>query len=370
MIDLNEKKVDLKTPDPQMEISEISKTGYRLLRENKISEAIDCFTSILHFDENNNYALVGMGDAYRKRGVCREAVVYYQRCLQHHPGNNYALFGLADCYKSQNQYHKAIEIWEQYLLHDDRNITVLTRVADAYRKIRDFNNSKNIYRRVLDMEETNPYAIIGMGHLHYDFKEYQDALYYWEMMLKNNPTNVDIRVLTSIGNCHRKLKTFAKGIPFFLQALEKEPSNFYAIFGLADCYRGLNQQDKSLEYWNRILEQDPRNKVILTRAGDAYRGMGNFEKAKEYYERALNIEFDTYAVMGLALISKAHEKYDDAIISLRRLMQQDPKNYRIYLEIADCCLKKNDKRQAAEVLEEFQRQGIRNTQIAEMFEKL
>jgi tetratricopeptide (TPR) repeat protein len=166
------------------EISEFSKKGYQLLKENKITEAIDCFNKILLVDVNNNYALVGMGDATRKRGAFRDAVEYYRRCLSYHPGNNYALFGLADCYKALNQYHKAIEIWEQYLLHDDNNITVLTRVADAYRKVRDFKHSKAVYLRVLEMEVQNPYAIIGLGHLHYDFKEYRDALFYWEKMVE------------------------------------------------------------------------------------------------------------------------------------------------------------------------------------------
>jgi tetratricopeptide (TPR) repeat protein len=255
-------------------------------------------------------------------------------------------------------------------MHDDKNITVLTRVADAYRKIHDFKHSKSIYLRVLETEETNAYAIIGLTHLHYDFKEYNEALFNKEKMLQINPGNIDSRVLTSIGICHRKLKTFEEGLLYFRQALEKEPGNFYAIFGLADCYRGLNQQEHSLEFWNRILEQDPRNKVILTRAGDAYRSLGDFEKAQDYYERALNIEFDTYAVMGLASISEARGKYDEAITSLQRLKQQDPKNYRIFLALANCCMKKGSKKQAVEVLEEFQRLGIRSVQIAEMLEKI
>jgi tetratricopeptide (TPR) repeat protein len=351
------------------EISELSKKGYLLLKEGKTTEAIDCFSKILSIDKNNNYALVGMGDASRKRGTFREAVEYYQHCLELYPGNNYALFGLADCYKALNQYHKAIEIWEQYLLHDDKNITVLTRVADAYRKVRDFKHSKAVYLKVLEMEAQNPYAIIGLGHLHYDFKEYRDALYYWEKMLDAHKEKVDIRVLTSIGNCHRKLKTFEKGIPYFEKALTREPYNFYALFGLADCFRGMNQQHLSLEYWNRILEQDSRNKVILTRAGDAYRNMNDFDRAAEYYRRALNIEFDTYAVLGLAVVSKAQGRYNEAIESLRRLIQQDPKNYRPYVELADCWFKKNDKNQALEVLMEFQKLGLRNSHVTELIEK-
>jgi tetratricopeptide (TPR) repeat protein len=189
-------------------------------------------------------------------------------------------------------------------------------------------------------------------------------------MIEANRERVDIRVLTSIGNCHRKLKTFEDGIVYFDKALMRDPYNFYALFGLADCYRGMNRQERSLEYWNRILEQDPRNKVILTRAGDAYRYLNQFDKAVEYYQRALNIEFDTYAVLGLAVVAKVQGKYDESAESLKRLIQQDPKNYRLYLELADCRLRTGEKHQAVEILEGFQRQGIRNNAVMEFLERI
>ena len=160
------------------EIAELSKGGYLLLKDNCCDEAMNAFKKILAIDESNNYALVGLGDAERKKENYSKAAEFYSACLEFHPGNNYALFGLADCYKSLGKYDKAIEIWKQYLEYDDKNITVLTRVADAYRKVRDFKHSKVLYLRVLDIEENNPYALIGLGHLHYDFKEYRDALYY------------------------------------------------------------------------------------------------------------------------------------------------------------------------------------------------
>ena len=239
-------------------ISELSKKGYQLLKDDKTAEAKQQFEEILKIEDNNNYALVGLGDTERKQNHFFEAASYYRRCLEYYPANNYALFGLADCYKSQNQYAKAIEIWQQYLIHDDKNITVITRVADAYRKIHDYKKSKELYLKVLEMENNNAYALIGLGHLNYDFKEYKEALYYWKKIYENTIENVDIRVLTAIGNCHRKLKTFNEGTKFFEKALEKEPDNFYALFGLADCYRGMNQQYKSIEYWNKILSLDPK----------------------------------------------------------------------------------------------------------------
>lgn len=357
-------------PPELVEISELSKKGYQYLKENRVRDAEECFRKILEKEPENNYALVGIGDAARKRGTYREAVDSYKKCLVYHPGNNYALFGLADCYKALNQYQMAIEIWEQYLLHDNKNITVLTRVADAYRKVRDFRKSKAIYLRVLEMETDNPYALIGLGHLHYDFKEYKDALQYWQRMVDLQGSAVDIRVLTSIGNCYRKLKQFDRGVPYFEQALDKEPGNFYALFGLADCFRGTGDSARSLEHWDRILAQDPRNKVILTRAGDAYRALGDYPRATEYYERALNIEFDVYAVLGLAVIARLQGKTEDAIESLRKLIGNDPKNYRLYLELGQCYLATGEKQKALDTLADFQRLGIRNPYIQDLIARV
>jgi tetratricopeptide (TPR) repeat protein len=351
------------------ELIDLSQRGYQLLKENYIAQAEECFLKILEEDQYNNYALVGMGDAARKKKRFHDAIDYYQRCLKIHPQNNYALFGLADCYKSLKHYHKAIDVWEVYLNHDDRNVTVLTRVADAYRKVKNLEKSKELYTRVLEMEPENPYALIGLGHLHYDFNLYEEALLYWKKMYERQKKHVDIRVLTSLGNCHRKMKTFSEGIPYFEEALERDPKNFYALFGLADCFRGLNQQEQSLTYWNRILKQDPQNKVILTRAADAYRNMGEFDLAEEYYQKALNIEFDTYAILGLAMINKQKEKYQDAIDSLEGLLKNDPKNHRLYAEIADCYLLQGDKKSAMDTLSQYQKIGPRNPYIMELLDK-
>ena len=349
--------------DTLNEISELSKRGYQLLKENLTDRARTSFEKILKLDEQNNYALVGLGDCYRKDRKFRDAIGYYQKCLGSHPGNNYALFGLADCYKALNQYNRAIDIWEEYLLHDNRNITVLTRIADAYRKVRNFDKSFKLYQKVLTMEKNNSYAIIGLGHLYYDFKEYKEALKYWEMMLDLNRGHVDIRVLTSLGNCHRKMKTFDRGVPYFQDALKIQPNNFYALFGLADCYRGLNQQDQSLVYWNRILDLDRKNKVILTRAGDAYRNLGDDEKAESYYKQALNIEFDTYAILGLAMINKEKGNYQDAITSLKDLISNDPKNYRLYIEASECYENTGEIEEAVDLLSQYLKLGIRNNRI-------
>ena len=358
------------TPEGEPSIAELSKRGYRCIKESRLDEAEDCFNRILVVDAENTYALVGLGDAARKRGAFSEAIEYYDTCLEYHEDNNYALFGLADSYKALKKYQKAIDIWEKYLIKDEKNITVLTRIADAYKKVRNFPKSKEIYLKTLDMEAENPYALIGLGYLHFDFKYYTEALRYWEqvLLLKDNQRN--IKILTALGNCHRKLKSFDRGLEYFERASEIEAGNFYALFGMADCFRGLKRHEESLDYWQRILANDPKNKVILTRAGDACRNLDSLDVAEDYYRNALNVGFDAYAVLGLALINEEKGNYQEAIDSLEKLRKNDSKNARLHHIIAECYVKLGMRPRAVQVLTDFTRTGIRNPYITDFLDNL
>jgi len=309
------------------------------------------YEDILARDAVNQYALVALGDIERREKCYDEAISYYRRCLEIEPENNYALFGLAESYRALRKYREAITVWEQYLRFDNENVTVLTRVADAYRKTGSFERSRDLYLAVLEIESSNPYALIGLGHLYYDFHEFESAKYYWERMYELAGPKPDIRVLTALGNCHRKLHTYEQGVPYFFEALTIEPDNFYALYGLADCYRGMRLAERSLEYWKRILVFDPDNKVILTRAGDACRALEDYDRAEELYRRALEVDFDLFAMIGLAVIHRKRGELVQAIDTLEELSISNPGNSRIALELVSCYEVKHDPQTALQVLQ-------------------
>ncbi|KAL0263934.1 UNVERIFIED_CONTAM: hypothetical protein PYX00_010871 [Menopon gallinae] len=358
------------TEEQLLKISQLSKEGYQLIKKDRLNEAEQVFKEILTLDDNNNYALVGLGDILRKKGQASAAILYYQKCLNNYPSNNYALFGLADCYKTLKNYSRAIEIWEEYLKYDTRNITVLTRVADAYRKVGNFSKSRETYLKTLEKNPENEYAFIGLGHLFYDFKEFEQALFYWKKVYEKYQDHVDMRVLTSIGNCYRKLKQFDEGISYFKKALELSPNNFYALFGLGDCYRGLGLLEESKNCWQEILRKDPKNKVVLTRLGDTYRLLGQLEQAEHYYTQALKVDFDAYAALGLAIVHKEQGLYEESIEALNSLLNLNPKNSRVYLELSECYEKQGRIAEAIRILYQFLEKGIHNLAVMERYEKL
>ncbi|WP_024654069.1 tetratricopeptide repeat protein [Borrelia persica] len=353
-----------------LDVTEKSKRGYQLIKEERLFEAESLFDDILQKDNDNNYALVGLGDIERKKRNFDKAIIYYQRCLSKHSNNNYALFGLGDCYRSLGDYKKATEIWEEYLKYDPENITVLTRVASSYRKLKNFQKSRQSYLRVLELVPDNDYALVGIGHLYYDFKEYKEALKYWLKMYEINQVKIDVRVLTSIGNCYRKLKEFGKGIYFFKRALDTSPNNFYAIFGLADCYRGSKEYAEALKYWLTIIDKDPKNNLVLTRVGDTYRYLKDYENAQIYYKKALDVDFDMFAILGLALLQKEQGQYEEALTAIKNLIKTNPKNSILYVNAAECYEALGQVEDAIDILSSFLQLGMKNVTIIDYITNL
>jgi tetratricopeptide (TPR) repeat protein len=75
-------------------------------------------------------------------------------------------------------------------------------------------------------------------------------------------------------------------------------------------------------------------------------------------------------VLGLARINKEKGNYLEAIESLSGLLTNDPKNPRLYVEIAQSYLALDKKDKALEILTRAVRLGIKSLGVVELLDKL
>jgi len=309
-------------------LAQLSRKGNRLLKQGALDEAENTYREILELEPSNSFAWVGLARSAKKRGDLAGAQKLYLRCLDAAPYNRFAMIGLADCYRADGKLGEALALWKKCLSLDNKDVSVLTRMADAYRKGKRLDLALQMYQQALAVDAHHVYALIGLGYVHYEQKDYPKALLRWITADQAQPGHGDLRLLTNLGNCYRKLNQFEAATPYFERALAQEKSNFYALFGLADCYRGLHQTEQSLVYWNAILAQQPVNKIVLTRTGDALRQLGRFEDAQARYQQALDVGVDAFALMGLALIAKHQQRFGQALHLLEQVQALDTDNSR------------------------------------------
>ena len=114
--------------------------------------------------------------------------------------------------------------------------------------------------------------------------------------------------MTMTGNIYRRRKEFDRAMDHYQKALDLEPNNNFALFGMGDCYRGKMKMDKAVEWWDKILEHEPENQALWTRVGDALLNLNRVEDAITHYEASLKNGPDVFSYLGLA---RAHHELGD-----------------------------------------------------------
>ncbi|BDU72725.1 tetratricopeptide repeat protein [Mesoterricola silvestris] len=269
----------------------------------------------------NPKELLQCGDEHRKARDYQAAVPYYARALDIAPGNRRAHLSLADAYRGLGETGKVIEILERYLATSPVDAEAHCRLADAHKKARNRDAALAHYRSSLALDPRNRYALMGLGDLHHKADEPAEALACWEPLLAMIPTLVN--VWTQVGNIHRKAQAFDRAEACYRTALDLEPGNGYAVFGMADCLRGLGRWEEALPLWEDLLRRDP-DQQVLTRAGDCYLRLGLLDRAQEMYERSLVHGFDKATLLGLAKVQRLGGDYEVAHQIYRQILERHP----------------------------------------------
>ena len=105
--DTSQTIIEPKTEDGTTnEISELSKKGYSLLKENKTEEAKEAFNQILSIEDNNNYALVGLGDCERKKGEFKRVINPFSNIVQNRSYSSWdAAFSYTQTHMERSDHH-------------------------------------------------------------------------------------------------------------------------------------------------------------------------------------------------------------------------------------------------------------------------
>lgn len=152
-----------------------------------------------------------------------------------------------------------------------------------------------------------------------------------------------------VGNIYRRRLEYKQASRYYEKAIQYEPWNTIAQYGLGHCQRGMRNLDEAIVWWSKILDKEPNNQDIHDRVGDAMLAMGDFEHSLEHYRKSLSIGFDPYALIGLSKIHREMKHYEDAENCCREVLREVPGHVRTLEEFAEVldCLEKTE--EASEV---------------------
>ena len=154
-----------------------------------------------------------------------------------------------------------------------------------------------------------------------DKREYEKALPYLEIAIKTDMSSLKAWAYFGIGYCYGELKSHAKAIEAYKQAIRIDPDYVKAHYNLGLDYRKLGNYAKAIEAYKQAIRIDPDYVDAHINLGVAYSALGNYAKAIEAYKQAIRIDPDytlVHANLGIAYgelgnYTKAKESFQQAI---------------------------------------------------------
>jgi len=280
------------------------KLGHLLV---SISHFQEVFDKSADADARAN-ALIQMGDVYQEVNHWDEAVRLYERAMKMYPNNgmmDYVLYRQALAFLKSGKVDAAVLNFKtlqedfansKYLEDIDYYMGVISFKKGQWQKSAQIMDS--YLKGLTRPSEFTPDAnyILALSYL--DLKETEEALKYFQKILRLYPNDIEIapKADIDIAKCQFELGQGREAIKRFKLVVYKYPktsTEFEALLWLAQYYLKNADVDSAIEYYRSIIDEfpgSPRIDQIHYELGQAYEIEGRSDEALDQYQAIATVD--------------------------------------------------------------------------------
>jgi tetratricopeptide (TPR) repeat protein len=270
--------------------------GNIYLELNRVDDAAESFKTALQLDQNNPAAHYGLGQVAMSKRAYTEAVDHFEKTLAQLPNANRVHYSLAMAYRGLGNAAKVKE-------HLAQQGTVGVRVADPLMdRLQDLVAGERLH--------------LGRGKIAFEARRYAEAADEFRKAVAANAGSVAARV--NLGAALTQMRDVDGAVEQFEAAVRIEPHNVNAHYNLGVLFARQNKHDDAISHLRSVLGVDAN---------------------------------DLSARFLLAQELQRAGREDDALTEYSRVVESDPNNENALLEQAKLLYRKEQFKQARDVLE-------------------
>lgn len=163
----------------------------------------------------------------------------------------------------------------------------------------------------------------GLANVFINWKKYNSAIYYLQLVLNLNPYAEE--TYYDISFCYFQLEDIDGAITFFQGQIDKNPYSDLAWYNLGLCYNKIELFEKALEAFDYSLLLNEENSLAWFNKANTWINLDQFQEALQCMYKSLDLEPGNAVVScGIAVCLEKMERIDDAMGWYRRALEQDP----------------------------------------------
>lgn len=171
-------------------------------------------------------------------------------------------------------------------------------------------------------------------------EEYLLAEQSLKAALKKEPANPgNIVLFSNLAAIQRHLKKYDEALTSYNIVLSKYPTSVNTLHNRADLYCEIDSLNLALRDYNTILLAEQDNIEALRRRAFIYMNKGDLDNAEYDFVKIKQVSPDKLeGDMGLALILKRRDKWEEALELYSDLLYENRTNTELFINRAECYL--------------------------------
>jgi len=281
--------------------------GTALLEEGQPVKALYHFEEALRFEPKYAAAHNNIGNALTASDRTDEAIEHYLNSINIDPLNAETHNNLAVALNEQDRMDESILHLHEALRLNPVYADAYNNLGAVYRKKAQLRKAAKCYLEAIRLRPDFVQAYNNLGLLLWNEGRLDDAIHYFNRAVQYNHD--------------------------FIPAKD----NLAKVRAVRDVFR-----EKVAEVQSQLMQR-PDDPALFLKLGDLYKDQGYLSDSIKQYHAALSISPDFLpAKEKLALLFARKGEYDEAIILLKQLIQQQPQNIKICYYIAGVYARKNE----------------------------
>jgi tetratricopeptide (TPR) repeat protein len=258
-------------------------------------------------------------------------------------GNIEIMFSLAKAHERRGNIKEAISVLEEANTYSEfySDPNRLYLLALLYEKEKFFSKATQIYKTILTLNKEHTQALMHIGFILQNAREYKRAHKYFKFALKIDPNLSHAHY--GIAKIYQKMKSYDEAMDHYQKSVLGDPGNQKAFFQMGVIYLDQGKYQQAKEMFEKSLELDPEFVLSIVGLGDVLYELGDYHNSEKYHKRAFEIADLTKIENIQVIISYANslsglQRYGESITLYKKALSVDSELSEVHFLLANTYL--------------------------------
>lgn len=260
------------------------------------------------------------------------SIVCYDRVIELEPNNPNGYNNKAIDLSKLGRNTEALELVNRALNLDPKYINGYIVRGNILSNLEKYDDAIHDCDEAISLDQNAKMAYNNKAKAFLGKKDLPKALENADMALQIDQNY--IKPLLIKGIIYAEMNNHEESDKFFEKALSIDSSNFESYIVRANLYQHLNRDEDAQIWLNKAINLHPDDKIANRKIALILYGQKEFREAIKFFDEYLKRERSSNMSYLRAICLKEIKKYDDAILSLKKIIETDPIYSPAYSEIA------------------------------------